>query len=253
MQSWAPPTLLPDGTTYLAGQQEIGAGGFHHWQVVVCFNKNQRMAGAKSFFCREAHVEPTRSAAAYDYVFKEDTRVEGTQFKLGERPMQRNSPTDWDHVWESAKVGALEQVASDVRIRCYNQLKRIRQDHVKPVSMERRAFFFTGPTATGKSRRAWDEAGLEAYSKNSRTKWWDGYSGQENVIVDEFRGVIDVAYLLTWLDRYPVSVEVKGSSEPLCATTFWFCSNLTLRECYPDLDEPSFAALTRRFTVINFH
>ena len=118
--------------------------------------------------------------------------------------------------------------------------------------MERTCYVFWGPSGLGKSRRAWDEATLEAYSKNPRTKWWDGYRGQPNVVIDEFRGGIDVSYLLRWLDRYPVCVEIKGSQLPLDATTFWITSNLDPRSWYPDLDEDTKQALLRRLTITHF-
>jgi len=112
---------------------------------------------------------------------------------------------------------------------------------------------FWGPTGTGKSRRAWDEAGECAYSKNPNTKWWDGYKDQAEVIIDEFRGRIDVSYLLLWLDRYPVSVEVKGTSKPLCATRYWICSNLHPRDWFPELDGASYQALERRLEIIEMN
>lgn len=118
--------------------------------------------------------------------------------------------------------------------------------------MERTTVAFWGPTGTGKSRTAWDEAGMDAYPKDPRTKWWDGYTGQEHVVVDEFRGGIDVAHLLRWLDRYPVLVETKGGSIPLRATKFWFTSNLDPRNWYPDLDAETQAALIRRLEIKHF-
>jgi len=112
---------------------------------------------------------------------------------------------------------------------------------------------FWGRTGTGKSHRAWDQAGAQAYVKDPRTKWWCGYRGQENVIIDEFRGVIDISHLLRWLDRYPVLVEVKGGSRPLCARKFWITSNLDPREWYPGLDADTLAALLRRLNITHFN
>lgn len=111
---------------------------------------------------------------------------------------------------------------------------------------------FWGRTGSGKSRRAWQEAGWDAYPKDPRTKFWDGYRGQEHVVVDEFRGGIDVAHLLRWLDRYPVLVEIKGSSVPLTATKIWFTSNLHPRDWYPALDEDTLNALMRRIKITHF-
>ena len=75
--------------------------------------------------------------------------------------------------------------------------------------MERVVRVYVGPTGVGKSRRAWDEAGFDAYPKDPNTKFWDGYQGQPHVVMDEFRGKIDISNILRWTDQYPVSVETK--------------------------------------------
>lgn len=121
-----------------------------------------------------------------------------------------------------------------------------------PVAVERTVHVFWGGTGLGKSRRAWDEAGLDAYPKDPRTKFWDGYRGQHHVVIDEFRGGIDVAHLLRWFDRYPVVVEVKGAATVLKATTIWVTSNLDPRSWYPDLDDETRNALLRRLTITHF-
>lgn len=112
---------------------------------------------------------------------------------------------------------------------------------------------YWGPTGTGKSHRAWEEAGPDAYPKNARTKFWDGYRGHSHAVVDEFRGAIDVGNLLTWLDRYPVSVEIKGSAVPLQVTHFWICSNLSPENWYPGLDEFTLSALLRRLDIVEMN
>lgn len=111
---------------------------------------------------------------------------------------------------------------------------------------------YWGPTGTGKSRRAWESGGDGAYAKCPRSKFWDGYQAQETVIIDEFRGGIDVAHLLRWFDRYPCRVEIKGSSRPLMAKTIWITSNLHPHDWYPDLDVATTLALMRRLTVEEF-
>lgn len=58
--------------------------------------------------------------------------------------------------------------------------------------------------------------------------------------------------MLRWLDRYPVRVEVKGSSRPLVATKFWITSNVEPRKWYPDLDLETIDALMRRLVVTEF-
>lgn len=93
---------------------------------------------------------------------------------------------------------------------------------------------------------------MAAYSKDPRSKFWDGYQDQPNVVIDEFRGGIDVSHILRWCDRYPVRVEIKGSSKPFMARKIWFTSNVDPREWYPELDKETLDALLRRFNIIHF-
>lgn len=242
---------LPPSCSFIIGQLELGEGGFLHWQVLVYFTKRVRLRGVTDVF-GFVHAEPTRSKAAEDYVCKEDSRVAGTQFVLGRRPVQRNSATDWDTIREQAISGRLGDIPSDIYVRCYNQLRRITTDHLEAVGMERTVVCYWGATGTGKSRRAWHEAGLQAFPKDPRSKFWDGYRGQEHVVVDEFRGGIDISHLLRWLDRYPVIIEVKGASTVLNAKKIWFTSNIHPRQWYPELDAETVNALLRRMTIVEF-
>jgi len=118
--------------------------------------------------------------------------------------------------------------------------------------MEREIVCYWGTTGMGKSRRAWEEAGLNAYPKDPRSKFWDGYRGQEHVVFDEFRGGIDISHVLRWFDRYPVIVEVKGSSTVLKAKKIWITSNLHPNDWYPELDQETKSALIRRLTIVHF-
>lgn len=102
---------LPPGVAYIRGQLESGnEGGYLHWQLLAVFKRKITLTGAKDVFGNRAHIEPSRSAAADEYVWKEETRIAGTQFELGERPFRRNNQTDWDSVRTSAKRGALDGI-----------------------------------------------------------------------------------------------------------------------------------------------
>jgi len=245
---------LPEGTSYIKGQLERGANtGYLHWQVLVAFPKKVTLSRVKEIFGSAAHAEASRSEAALDYVWKEDTRV-GHQFELGRLAMKRNSSTDWDVVLASAKSGKWDEVPSDILIRNYGNLKKIHVDSLTPEETEKQVSVFWGATGTGKSRRAWAEAGLQAYPKDPMSKFWDGYRGQEHVVIDEFRGAISISHILRWLDRYPTIVEVKGSSVVLKCKRIWITSNLSPDEWYSDLDDETKRALRRRFfQVVHFN
>lgn len=243
------PFALPDGISCIRGQLECGQGGLLHWQFVLCLTQRRRSEFVRRCY-PGAHVEVTRSAAANEYVHKDDTYVDGTRFALGNLPTRRNNPTDWEAIWDHAKNGKILDIPADVRIRSYSTLRRIEKDFMGPKSFEREVFVFHGRTGTGKSRRAWDEAGLGAYPKDPNTKFWDGYQGHTHVVIDEFRGNISISNLLRWFDRYPVCVEIKGGASVFTGQKIWITSNLPPVQWYPDLDAETFAALSRRFTQV---
>lgn len=249
-QPWEPN--LPECCYYLKGQRELGEGGFEHWQVFFITRSKQSIRSLASQWSPVVgHWELTRSAAAESYVWKDATRL-GTPFEFGTKPLRRNSSHDWDLVKQHAIEGNLDLVPADLFIRYYNILKSIGSDYCEPTAIERICKVFYGPTGTGKSRRAWDEAGLDSFCKDPRSKFWCGYRDQKHVIIDEFRGGIDISHILRWTDRYPVIVEIKGSSRNLSATHFWFTSNLHPNDWYPELDEATKNALIRRLEIVEF-
>jgi len=243
---------LPPGIAYIRGQLELSETGYLHWQFVSYVAAKKQLVFMRSVFGVNGHHEPTRSSAAVEYCWKEDTRVDGSQFELGTRPFRRNSSTDWEAVLLASKSGHFESIPADVLVRHYGSIKRIRADYLVPVCVVREVFVFWGRTGTGKSRRAWEQAGMEAYPKDPLTKFWDGYQAQEHVVLDEFRGIISIGHVLRWFDRYPVRVEVKGSSAVLVAKKIWITSNMDPRDWYPDLDDATKSALLRRLQITHF-
>lgn len=244
---------LPPNVDYIRGQLERGNDtGYLHWQILVHFSRKLRLRGVKSIFGNSTHAEPSRSDAARDYVWKDDTAIATTRFELGRPPLRRDRPEDWNAIRDYAKRGRLDDIPADIYCRMYSNFKKIAVDHMVPIGIERTITVYWGRTGTGKSRRAWEEASMDAYPKDPRTKFWDGYRDHRNVVMDEFRGGIDIAHLLRWFDRYPVVVEVKGSSVVLKAERIWITSNIDPRNWYPDLDDETKQALLRRLTITHF-
>lgn len=119
LYEWTTPTTLPNGCCWLKGQQETcPTTGRVHTQLIAGFTKHQRLAAVKRLV-GVGHWEPTRSSAADDYVHKENTRIEGTQFELGTKTLRRNVAADWDAIKEAAKSSDFDSIPSDIYIRYF--------------------------------------------------------------------------------------------------------------------------------------
>lgn len=108
-------------------------------------------------------------------------------------------------------------------------------------------FIYWGASGTGKTRKATSEypdAYIITKPNSDGNLWWDGYSGQDTVIIDEFYGWIKYDLLLRLLDRYPIQVPIKGGFVKLRAHRWILTSNKPWKEWYPNIDNTS--ALERR-------
>jgi len=246
---------LPANAAYIKGQREIGESGYDHWQFIVYFKQQQRLGAIKKTLGDTVHAEPTRSDAAEAYVWKDDTAVDGTRFEFGTKSIKRNKASDWDNIRRIAEQGLLESsdIPSDIYVRCYHSLRSIAKDHAVPAFRGKQlVHVYWGKSGAGKSYRAFLECGDKFYLKSPTTKWWDGYRGQENIVIDEFRGVVDISHVLKWLDETPCSVEIKGSQVPLMSKKWWITSNIGPSEWYPNLDHETKCALMRRISCVEY-
>ncbi len=126
-------------------------------------------------FNQRIHFEKVKRTpdTAADYCMKEDTRLEGP-FTFGERPVQRNSKTDWKGILENAKSGKLDDIPCDIIVKHYGNLKKIEKDHmVVGDAPGLRGVWIHGPTGVGKSRYA--RQNFPNHYPKLCNKWWDGY------------------------------------------------------------------------------
>lgn len=68
-----------------------------------------------------------------------------------------------------------------------------------------------GPSGVGKSRKAFEGFNPDThFVKVLDDQWWDGYTGQETVIFNEFRGDhMSIHALFGLVDRYPLQVKQR--------------------------------------------
>ena len=113
-------------------------------------------------------------------------------------------------------------------------------------------YWFYGPTGSGKSRCA-EEMFPNAYWAMSTGKWWEGYDGQEVVIINDYRkDFCKFHELLNLLDRYPYRVECKGGSRQFTSKTIVITTPLSPEETWENRTSEDLGQLLRRIDNILF-
>ena len=111
-----------------------------------------------------------------------------------------------------------------------------------------------GPTGVGKSHYAFADFTPEThYVKPLQDEWWDGYTGQPVVILNDFRGQIPFSELLTLVDKYPHNVKRRcREPAPFLAKKLIVTSSLPPEDVYINrcAETDSLAQLTRRFRIL---
>lgn len=238
---------------YLVGQlEEAPSTGGTHIQGFVSFTQKRRLTWIKKNVDSEAHFEPAQGSAEQNrkYCTKEDSRKAGP-WEFGEL-VQQGRTKGLDKAIELIKARATDtQVAESlpaVYVRHYRGLQELRR--ALKITAEQRTWLpelwvIFGPSGSGKSRWA-REAFPDAFWKSAGTPWWDGYWGQETVVLDDFTGrfmpLTDFQHLL---DGNPMQVEIKGGSVPMLARRIIITSNWRPDEWYSDKVDPARSVLRR--------
>lgn len=113
--------------------------------------------------------------------------------------------------------------------------------------------WFYGPTGVGKSHKVFENYNtVTHYIYPNDNGWWDGYKGQETVIINEFRGEIQYKELLDLIDKWPKTVRRRGREPvPFLAKHIDITSCMKPNEVYHNLAEKdSLSQLLRRIKLI---
>lgn len=112
--------------------------------------------------------------------------------------------------------------------------------------------WYYGETGTGKSHVAFEGFDPDThYVKCLKDDWWDGYTGQKIVILNEFRGEIPFGEMLALTDKWPHFVKRRNREPtPFLAEQIIVTSALSPTEIYRKLNgDDRMAQLTRRFEI----
>ena len=234
----------------IVASKELGDQGTPHVQGAVTLKRQYTLKQLKKL-CNEAHWELAKAKQDFNYCKKS-----GGEIIRDEDHKQQGKRTDLDAVRKSLKEGA---ALSDIAETC-SSLQEIQfaEKYIKytqvplPKGTRVDIHWYYGCTGTGKTKAVLDQC--DPYIPLSH-KWWEGYQGQDNVLLDDLRpDWCKPAELLRLLDpyRYQYKVEVKGGSLQLLATKIWVTCPWHPNDFWKDSDEDPKQLIRRIKELLHF-
>lgn len=242
--------LQPLCSYMVLGKETGKESSLPHCQGYLELHTKLRMAGLKKRLSR-AHLEAARGTPqqAADYCKKDGIYLEFGE--LGTTPQDAGGAANarmWELTRDAAKQGRFDDIPAKILIQHYSALRRIRQDYQQapPDADAVCGLWYYGPPMTGKSTAARAVPGTR-YDKPCN-KWWDGYQGEDNVILDDFDHNHKALghHLKRWADKYAFPAEMKGTTIQIRPKLIIVTSNYSIDDIFAD--DPVLAdALKRRF------
>lgn len=248
---------LFESVRYAIYQLEIGESGTPHFQGYLELDRAQRLSYVKNIV-PGAHFESRRGTReqARDYCRKEEGRLDGpweygdwnaggqgTRADIASFKAAVDGGATDRELWDTHPMQLLRYARTLPFLREITQPKRTWKTEVTVVY---------GEPGLGKTHWIREQVGEEAFWKSPNTNWWDGYSGQADVVMDDYKSWLPWSELMQVLDKYPCRVQVKGGHAQFLAKRIFISTNFTPSEWYGK-DEDSdrvrkypLDALTRR-------
>lgn len=252
--SFAIANHQPDIIKYICyGIETCPTTGRIHYQGYLELKKSIRITGVRKLFgphCK-THFEYRKGTAdeAINYCRKDGQFSEfGDRAKQGERTdiMKLKDKLDTPNI--SLKQVADEHFTEFLKytkgIMTYRTISTTSRDW--PVNLE----IHIGPTNCGKSHYA-KTTYPNAYwmiKPNGSSVYFDGYDGQDTIVLDEFYGWLPWDLLLRLCDKYPLKLNVKGGTVECLVKNVIITSNSHILKWYPNIKDLD--PLIRRITLL---
>lgn len=216
---------------YIVVGREVGIEhNTSHLQGYIIFHNAKTMPQAKAFISDRAHIELPKGTFAENRAY---CTKEGNATEIGEAPKEKGKRSDLEDIKKAINQdhkGIFEVIDMATSYQSIKMAEALFKYQKQPPPFKRTIKWYWGATGTGKTRSAVEESNGDFYITTDTLKWWDGYTGQKVVILDDLRPQsIEFHVLLRLLDRYPVRLQVKGASfwMPASSDTIIITSSLS--------------------------
>lgn len=197
-------------TRYFVIGKEKGESGTPHLQCYIELNKQYRHKALVTAFAGRAHFEKRKGTPeqAADYCKKD-----GDYFEEGEmsHPGYRSDIVAFrDAVKRKATDAELLELFPTDCAKYPKFINFTRQAYAQEDKsfLQPEVIVLWGPAGSGKTSQAY-AADPNLYCVTD-ARWFDGYIGQETILIDDFYGGIKYTWLLRLLDGYRFNLPIKG-------------------------------------------
>ncbi len=222
-----------------------------HLQGYIELTSPCRMTLIQKWLQAKAHCESRRGTReeARDYCKKEDTEpLElGTWIAGGQ-----GTRNDINELFKDAlllkPLRAIAKKHKGSYLRYHKGVQHVQHLFNKPgIRLDLDVSLYYGKPLTGKTKAAYDEDPDLFAVPLGKGFWFDGYSGEKTLLIDDYCGEWRLVDLLRLLDVYPVQLPVKGGFVWLRSTRIIITSNTALEYWYDyQTRQDSLSALQRR-------
>lgn len=203
---------------FICGKEIAPTTGTPHIQGYIHFVNAKTREQTRKFISLRAHLKKAKGEDVHNqaYCSKENLLCE---YGTPAQPGKRNDLTQLrELVNNNVRIDdVVSQCTNYQQIRYTELLFKYKK---MPPKQKRVIKWYYGISGTGKTYTAIEESNEDYYITMNTLKWWDGYTGQKYIIIDELRAnTCEFQTLLRLLDMYPYRIETKGGSMWIQPTT----------------------------------
>lgn len=231
------------------GKEVAPLTGTPHLQGFIVFNSSKRLKAAVKLL-PGSHVSLAKGNSKQNIAY---CSKEGKFTVRGEPPLSQGDSNrakyDYCKILAAAKTGDVSSIPDEILFR-HPKLVASHREFILTDTEEENLWYY-GKTGCGKSRKARSE-NPGAYLKMCN-KWWDGYAGQDTVIIEDFDKDHKCLchHLKIWADRYCFPAEIKGHKLDIRPRRIIVTSNFSPEEIWED--EKDLEPILRRFKTVHFN
>ena len=240
---------------YFCMADEIATTGTYHTHIFLYSPSPIRFSTIKNRF-PTAHIDKTYGSAKEnrDYIRKEgkwaetdkaETKVPDTFLEWGDMPAEKEEKTPQmykliQEVRDGISTANIIEGSPNLafRVRDIDTLRQtLLSDRYASENRKIEVWYIFGASGTGKTRGIYERHNAKDICRitnyrNGRGISFDGYTGQDVLVFEEFHSQIPIEDMLNYLDIYPLSLPARYSDRVACYTRVYITSNLPLEKQY---------------------